>query len=300
MPIRTSPSRKPAFRPADVDDTARASFGLAENHGAVSTDWHSHVRHQVLFAAHGSMSLELDGKRWLLPPQRAALIAAAVPHRTRSSHGVLLRTVYLDPMLLDVAAVHGCVFAVTALAREMLLEACRFRYDDVVGTSEDEALRSSFFTTLALLVREWLRAEQPYALPTARTPELARALHWIDEHIADATLKDAARAAYVGERTLARRFEDETGMAFRAYLQAARMLRAMELLAIPGSSVTQTALEVGFASLPAFTTAFTRRCGETPSAFRARAQRAAGARKARAGPHARSSVPRSYSENQLD
>ena len=198
MPRRTFPSRKLPFLPADVDDAARASFGLAEDHGPVSTDWHSHARHQVLFAAHGSMSLELDGKRWLLPPQRAALIAAAVPHRTRSSHGVLLRTVYLDPVLLDLSQGRGCVFAVTALAREMLLEASRFGFDDVLGTAEEEALRSSFFKTLALLVREWLRAEQPYALPTARTPELARALQWIDEHLADATMKGAARAAHVG------------------------------------------------------------------------------------------------------
>ena len=52
--------------------------------------------------------------------------------------------------------------------------------------------------------------------------------------------------------------------------RAARMMRAMELLAEPRASVSATAYAVGFASLGAFTTAFTERCGETPSAYRAR------------------------------
>jgi AraC-like DNA-binding protein/mannose-6-phosphate isomerase-like protein (cupin superfamily) len=277
MPTRTSPSTKLATHPVDVERAARASFGLAENQAAVSTDWHRHARHQVLFAAQGSMSLEVEGQRWLLPPQRAAFIAAQTRHRTRSSHGVLLRTVYLDPGSIAPPLIDCRVFVVTPLARAMFLEACRFGAEDAPGTAPDEALRSAFFTTLAYLVREWLTAEQPYALPTARTPELARALRWIDEHLADASMAGAARAAWVAERTLARRFEDETHMTFRSYLQAARMMRAMELLAVPGSSITDTAFAVGFASLPAFTTAFTQRCGETPSAYRSRSLDYAGA-----------------------
>lgn len=223
------------------------------------------------------MTLEVERQRWLLPPQRAAFIAASIPHRTRSSHGVLLRTVYLDPGSIESPSIECRVFAVAPLAREMFIEACRFGAEDAPGTTPDEALRASFFLTLAHLVREWLTAEQPYALPTARTPELARALRWIDEHLANASIKGAARAAWVAERTLARRFEQEARMSFRSYVQAARMLRAMELLAVPGSSITDAALEVGFASLPAFTTAFTRRCGETPSAYRSRTLHTAGA-----------------------
>jgi AraC-like DNA-binding protein len=47
-------------------------------------------------------------------------------------------------------------------------------------------------------------------------------------------------------------------------------MRAMERLSKPGASVTTVAYEVGFQSLGAFTTAFTERCGETPSAYRSR------------------------------
>ena len=115
---------------------------------------------------------------------------------------------------------------------------------------------------------EWVTAERPYYLPAAKTEALARALRWIDAHLADANVEGAAAAAHLAVRTLSRRFEEETGTTFRAYLQAARMMRAMELLSKPGASVTTAAYDVGFKSLGAFTTAFTERCGETPSAYR--------------------------------
>lgn len=45
------------------------------------------------------------------------------------------------------------------------------------------------------------------------------------------------------------------------------MARAIELLTLRRLSVTQTALEVGFNSVAAFTLAFTSFTGKTPSAY---------------------------------
>lgn len=263
-------SRQSPSKTIDVDATPRTSFGLAEEHASVTSSWHTHARHQVLYASRGAMMLEVDGRRWLLPPQRAAFLAAGARHRASSERGVSLRAVYLAPGLVPPGVATCSVFAVTPLAREMILEATRWGPADPEAPPAREATRTAFFAALAGLVIEWIEAERPYSLPVPRTAELERATDWIDAHLEDATVEGAARAARVSVRTLSRRFEEELAMPFRTYVQSARMMRAMEILARPGATVSGAAVAVGFASLGAFTTAFTERCGETPSAYRAR------------------------------
>lgn len=251
----------------DVDRAATPAFGLAEDYEPFVGDWHAHDRHQILFAAKGTLVLTTEDQRWILPPERAAWIGRKVRHRAESSTGVELRTVYLASSLVG----HGApktvrVFGVTPLAREMLLHAMRW------GTHDREytTLADTYFRALAALSREWIADERPYFLPVAKSSALAKATAFIDANLADATAPRAAAAAKLSERTLSRRFEEEMSTSFRAYLQSARMMRAMELLVRRDASVSTTAHAVGFSSLGAFTTAFTERCGETPSVYRAR------------------------------
>ncbi|MFO0738595.1 MAG: helix-turn-helix transcriptional regulator [Labilithrix sp.] len=251
----------------DVDRVAVPAFGLAEDHEPFDGDWHAHDRHQLLFAAKGTLVLTTDEQRWTLPPERAAWIGRKVRHRAASSTGVELRTVYLTSSLAGRGALGSVrVFGVNSLAREMLLYAMRWGPHD----REYTPLADAYFRALGALAREWIADERPYHLPVAKSAGLAKAMAWVDANLGDATVERAAEAAKVSVRTLSRRFEEETSTSFRAYLQGARMMRAMELLARRDASVSSTAHAVGFQSIGAFTTAFTERCGETPSAYRAR------------------------------
>jgi len=253
------------MRHVDVDAVELGAFGLAEDHPPFASASHAHTKHQILFAASGTLVLTSDDGRWTLPPQRAAWIPAKKKHRVESRTGIGLQTVYIASAWAAAPPATCRVFAVTPLAREM------FAYASTrLGASVRSPAREPFFRTLALLAVEWLAADRPYHLPVAKSEALARAMRFVDTHLADATVERAAAVAHVSVRTLARRFEEEARMSFRAYLQSARMMRAMELLAEPRASVSATAYAVGFASLGAFTTAFTERCGETPSAYRAR------------------------------
>lgn len=253
----------------DVDACPDDAFGLAEEHGVFTSEWHAHRKHQLLYAAQGSMCLVAGGRRWTLPPQRAAWIGAGTAHLVSSSTGIALRTAYFSKTFAaDVPPIDCRVFAATPLAREMILHAAH--YPASVRGRANDPTRDVFFRALVALSKVWLEAEQPYYLPEPKSTELVRATTWIAAHLEDATVEGAAAAARVSVRTLSRRFEQETRMSFRAYLQTARMMRAMELLSAPGATVSATSYAVGFKSLGAFTTAFTERCGETPSAYRAR------------------------------
>lgn len=253
----------------DVDAVERATFALEEDLAApLETPKHSHTKHQLLYAASGSMTLHTGDERFLLPPGRAAFIPAKTVHSVASSTGIALRTIYFaEGAPLDARA--AAVFDVTPLAREMILHAMRWG----ATSSELPKVREPYFTALAGLVDEWIAASgsRSFSLPRAASEELARALRYIDENLAEATAPLAAKAAAMSVRSLARRFEDELAMPFRTYLQSARILRAMELLAKPRASVSAVAYAVGFQSPSSFATAFVERCGETPSDYRRRA-----------------------------
>lgn len=267
----------------DVDSAPAPSFGLADDFGERDTGWHQHNRHQLLYAVAGSLHLEVESAQWLLPPQRAAFIPARATHRVRCQTRVSLRTVYLDARATGLAEA-TCVFAVTPLAREMILHAMRWGPGTVAGLLSEPAaghaadhaaeqgavVAQSYFHTLALLAREWIRADAGLRLPRPQSPDLTRAFEYALAHLETASMDEAARAAAVSPRTLARRFQTETQMSWRSFLRTARVLRGMELLAQPGTNVTETALAVGFESLAAFSTCFRELTGESPSEYQKR------------------------------
>ena len=78
-----------------------------------------------------------------------------------------------------------------------------------------------------------------------------------------------AAAVGVSERTLRRRFVAVTGMTWSQYLLASRVLQGIALLVEQDRPVTQIAFAVGFDSTSAFTRAFRRFTGETPTRYRA-------------------------------
>ncbi|HSO00205.1 MAG TPA: helix-turn-helix transcriptional regulator [Candidatus Nanopelagicales bacterium] len=250
----------------DIDRARAPSFGLAEELAPFRSEWHAHGRHQILYTATGVLHLEIEAGTWLLPPRKAAWLCAGTRHRVSADRPVALRTVYLAAEMLPELD-HDCrVFSVEPLAREMLLFAMRWDHE----SDPEDRTAGPFFRAFAALTAEWIeRNAHPYRLPTARSPELSRATAFILARLADPIgVEDAARAAGASTRTLARRFADELGTGFREYLHAARMLRAMDLLAEPAARVTDVALAVGFESPSAFSAAFSSFAGESPRGYR--------------------------------
>lgn len=248
----------------DVDAVAAPAFGLEDAYGPLVTPWHAHRKHQLLYAAEGTLKLEVEGSQWLMPPQRAAWIGAGVRHRVHALGAVALRTVYLAPPVAGAPEDACVVFAAEPLCREMILYAMRW----APGRADGERARV-FFAALGALAGLWAEARVPFRLPTAKSPELARAMAYaIDEIGREATIEGAAKRAGLSVRTLARRFAGEAQTTWRQFLHQARMMRAMELLGEPGARVTDTAFAVGFESLAAFTRAFEEFTGLLPKDFR--------------------------------
>jgi transcriptional regulator GlxA family with amidase domain len=79
-------------------------------------------------------------------------------------------------------------------------------------------------------------------VPAGRSPELRRALRLTEERLGgQVRFEDVADEVGLAPRSLARRFEDETGMTWRAVLRRMRVLRAIEELAAGDASMTKIA-----------------------------------------------------------
>lgn len=83
------------------------------------------------------------------------------------------------------------------------------------------------------------------------------------------TLQSLAGRYRVSERTIDRQLKKRQ-LQFRDLTQQVRLGRACELLALPGATVVQVALRLGFSDAANFTRAFKRQLGVAPSAYQAR------------------------------
>ncbi|HEY6882298.1 MAG TPA: helix-turn-helix transcriptional regulator [Polyangiales bacterium] len=246
-----------------LEQARAASFAFVEDQSQLRYHAHVHARHQLLYAFEGSVRLEVEDARYVLPPQRVAFIPAGVRHVTIVPK-VRIASVYLSRRMVPNAPEGVRVLIATPLLRELMLYATHWPPQ----RDPRDRVANAFFASFGLLLSQWLATPVSGRLPRGESREVRAAIDYIGEHLADATLEAAAKHAGTSARTLRRRIHEELGTHFRALHAEARLLRAMELL--QDHSVTQVAYALGYESLSAFSHRFARFAGELPSAYRAR------------------------------
>lgn len=218
--------------------------------------WHEHRRAQFLYAATGTMLVETDDGAWTVPGERAVLIPPNVRHQAR------MLDVETNSLYINAAAVPWwpgvCrVVEVGALTRELLLTASDIDPRDGMDERDN--------TVLALILHELSRlADVPLHIPIPPEVPFGRLCR---RYLAapDLAIGNAqwSREAGMSERTLTRRFREETGMSPAAWRSRARLLAAIPLLR--HQSVTEVAGRLGYATPAAFSYAFTRAFHTAPS-----------------------------------
>jgi AraC-like DNA-binding protein/quercetin dioxygenase-like cupin family protein len=224
---------------------------------------HVHERAQFIYATAGTMRVSTDDGMWMVPPQRALWMPAGVRHSIVMLSDLTMRTLYLREDVAEFMPEVCRVLPVSALLRELIVRATQLplNYDEDGPAGH----------VVALIVAE-LRGLQslPLQLPMpsdSRLRALCQAL--LDAPGDQRPLAGWAATLNASARTLARRFQSETGLSFGAWRQQARVLEAMGRLG-NGAPVTQVALDLGYDSVSAFSAMFRRAAGASPSAFRHR------------------------------
>nr|WP_307789341.1 SDR family NAD(P)-dependent oxidoreductase [Mycolicibacterium baixiangningiae] len=143
-----------------------------------------------------------------------------------------------DPASIS-EAVASCDLILVRLVEVLLVEAMRLRAAPVEGVERG--------------------LDDPLLAPALRTMHADIAFGW--------TVERLARAAGVSRAVFAERFSRTMGMLPMQYLTQWRMALAKDMLRIEDVSMAEVARRTGYLSASAFTTAFTRMTGSSPSAF---------------------------------
>ncbi|MFI5952426.1 GlxA family transcriptional regulator [Cryptosporangium sp. NPDC051539] len=108
-----------------------------------------------------------------------------------------------------------------------------------------------------------------YEPPAPDGTSLRPLLAWAEENLhRPLTLDDLARRAALSNRTLSRRFREQTGTTPLQWLNRVRLRRAQQLLETTGQPVERIASQVGFTAASTFRDRFKRLVGVSPAAYR--------------------------------
>lgn len=221
---------------------------------------HLHAKHQLIYALRGVMVVHTEAGRWVVPPTRAIWMVAGTTHEIRCIGEVHMRSLLVVPHAAPNLLAQTQAVGISPLLRELIRAAMSVAHPYSPGTRDGRVMR---------LILDELRALPvlPLHLQMPTDPRLQRICESLQTRPDDpSTMTDWALRLAVDAKTIQRLFVKQTGMTFGQWRQQARLLRALELLAI-GEKVIDVALELGYDSPSAFSTMFKRQFDQTPSQF---------------------------------
>jgi AraC-like DNA-binding protein len=221
---------------------------------------HLHRRDQLFCPMSGLAMASTSHGTWLVPCRRALWIPAGVRHELRMEGVVEMQSLYFDTDTFPDMPDRCRVVAISSLMRSLMAEAV------ALPIKYDRQGRSAAIMKLIGYEIGRLR-ELPLSLPLPTDKALARrCLKFSASPKANTTIDEWANSLHLTRRTFTRLFRRETGLSFVTWRQQACVLAALPRLTA-GTSVTETAADLGFDNPAAFSTLFKRTFGVTPREY---------------------------------
>ena len=216
-------------------------------------DWH-----QLIFASRGHLEITTDAGRYIVPNNRAVWIPAGVRHTNVMRAPISMRSVFCAASAMRRAPTDVRTVAVTPLLRELILHVTWL--GALESTDRVQA-------RLAAVLFDLLAAAEPVVLelPAPRDPRARRFADLVTMKPGDKrSTAQLARKAGASLRTLERCFLTETGIPLGEWRRRVRLFHAVRLLD-GGAPVGDVADKCGYASVSAFSQAFSRQFGRSPT-----------------------------------
>jgi AraC-like DNA-binding protein len=230
----------------------------------VRLDTHMHREAQLVYAAKGTMQVTTPKGRWLVPPDRAVWLPARLEHAIDVLADIEMRTLYFDLAWLAREPRSD------SLGSEFVVRVSPLLHQTILALFDgrNDSGRTELLINLAVL--ELHHAEDSTTfIPLPHEPRCRRAADIVlGDPTAAHEIEALARQVGTSARTLSRLFSSETQLSFKSWCQRARIAAAIQLLSMEANlSVKQLAADLGYASVPAFSHAFRKVTGKTPTEF---------------------------------
>lgn len=245
-------------------------------------DFHYHEFCKLLLLVSGRGAYTVDGQRYLLQSGDVVLVGSRSVHRPEMELGVPYERIiiYIAPEFLQKQSTEDCdlleCFAGNGGHVLRLKESRRkglFALAEAVEKAmSGEPYGREILSTGALLqlLVQLLRHQR---LPQEQTPQpvapqndrVREWMRYIDSHLAEDLDMDAlAERFFVSKYHMMRSFRSQTGFTIHTYLLQRRLLAARQLIE-GGMRATEACYRCGFGSYSAFTRAYGKHLGTTPT-----------------------------------
>lgn len=223
---------------------------------------HTHAANaQLLYAISGTLLIETQLGRWLIPPNRAAWLAANEEHTVTMRSHCQIRSLFVKTQAISSDVLHqSYVINVTPLLKELILAAT------LLPINYEKDLRANLLA--GFLLEELKRhTSLNLLLPWPHDARYHNICEYLIHHPTDnRSMKQWANELHMSTKTFERQFLQLTNISFGKWRQQARLLYSLEALS-EGLSITEIALNFGYNSHSAYSAAFKAFFGQSPSKF---------------------------------
>ncbi len=225
-----------------------------------SFPFHEHQSAQLVYASHGLLKVTTHEAVYIVPPQRAVWMPNGIEHRIDVHEAVAMRSLYIEPSLIQNQALQPRVIMISPLLRELILTAIAIGNEYAENSPESRIMD-------VILDQITEQSGIALALPLPKDSRLLIITRTLIDNPADTyKLEDWVLKVGASKRTINRLFMQQTQMSFQSWRQQLRLHQGIELLTA-GQSVTQVALSLGYRDTSSFIAMFRRCLGVTPTDY---------------------------------
>ncbi|WP_277656592.1 AraC family transcriptional regulator [Seleniivibrio woodruffii] len=220
---------------------------------------HSHPEGELVLNLKGNINCTVNNTLWVIPQHCAFFIPGNKPHQVKTAAHTDYCLAFVNPIIDGLPEKCGFL-TLSPLLREMILHMATMP-ENYYENDHDLHFANVMINTLIKM------PVASYSMSIPYSPKLKEIADVLSSDPSDRrTVAEWAKTMGMSERTLARLVINETGLTFGQWRQQFQLFAALRKLET-GSSIQQTAWDLGYESVTAFITMFKKHFGKPPRKY---------------------------------